>query len=81
MYNEEAGVADCVTAICRILDQVPGRTSLIGVNDGSRAGTGGALAQHARTHPRVVVVSYEDAPKGRFGFTSVPVLVGDAVAP
>lgn len=29
----------------------------------------------------VVVVSYEDAPKGRFGFTSVPVLVGDAAAP
>lgn len=58
MYNEEAGAADCVTAICRILDQVPSRTCLIAVNDGSRDGTGAALAQQARAHPRLEVVSH-----------------------
>ena len=31
--------------------------------------------------PGVVVVSYEDAAKGRFGFASVPVLIDDGTKP
>jgi dolichol-phosphate mannosyltransferase len=44
MYNEEAGAEACIRTVCRELRELPNRTDLIVVNDGSADGTGQMLA-------------------------------------
>jgi glycosyltransferase involved in cell wall biosynthesis len=58
MYNEEAGVAACVAAVCRTLDRLSTSTRLIVVNDGSVDGTGAALTKLQPAHPQLDVVTH-----------------------
>ena len=56
-YNEEAGIRACVVAVTAALAELPNRSALIVVNDGSADSTGAELARLARerlvveTHP------------------------------
>lgn len=54
-YNEEAGIAACVTAVDAALSRLPNRTALIVVDDGSSDLTGGRLDGLDPAHPRLVV--------------------------
>jgi len=58
MYNEEAGAAACVTAVCGALDRLVTAARLIVVDDGSGDGTAAALARLS-TESRLTVVSHE----------------------
>jgi len=58
MYNEEAGAAECVSVVCRRLQQLPTRACLIAVDDGSMDGTGAMLARLASSEPRLEVVTH-----------------------
>jgi len=57
MYNEAAGAAACVTAVCEALNRLPAAARLIVVDDGSGDGTAAALAQLS-AEPRLTVVSH-----------------------
>src|SRR5439155_20220485 len=58
MFNERAGAAACVQSICRALQHLPGRTTLIVVDDGSVDGTPDVLARLATTHSALEQVSH-----------------------
>jgi len=58
MYNEEAGAAACVAAVCQALDRLPAPARLIVVDDGSGDGTAAVLARLS-TEPRLTIVSHE----------------------
>ncbi len=59
MFNEERGVELCVRAVCKELRQLPNRSTLIAVNDGSRDRTGEILAGLARQENLLTVVNHE----------------------
>jgi dolichol-phosphate mannosyltransferase len=58
MYNEQAGAAECVVAVCDTLANLPARAGLIVVNDGSNDGTAAILAQLAADEPALEVVTH-----------------------
>lgn len=58
MYNEEAGAARCVLAICAVLEALPSRSALIVINDGSRDQTADVLAGVAPACPRLVQIDH-----------------------
>ena len=58
MYNEAAGAAECVRAVCRVLDRLPARSRLITVNDGSRDATGTILRELTASHPALEFVDH-----------------------
>jgi dolichol-phosphate mannosyltransferase len=57
-YNEAAGIGACVRAIHEALERLPNRSALVVVDDGSADGTGDALDELARDHPRLVAVRH-----------------------
>jgi glycosyltransferase involved in cell wall biosynthesis len=58
MYNEEAGAATCVRAVCHELAQLPNRTALIVVEDGGRDRTAEILTALEREEDRLTVVRH-----------------------
>ena len=58
MFNEEAGAAECVGAVCNTLANLPARARLIAVDDGSADGTATILARLATTEPLLEVVTH-----------------------
>jgi dolichol-phosphate mannosyltransferase len=57
-YNEEVGIEACVRAVDKVLGQLPNRTALIVVNDGSRDLTAARLTALEPDHERLVVVHH-----------------------
>ena len=59
MYNEQLAAERCVRLVCQSLRQLPHRSRLIAVNDGSADRTGDLLAVLALTEPLLHVVTHE----------------------
>lgn len=59
-YNEEAGIQACVLAVDRVLDELPNRSSIVVVDDGSADGTSQKLAELEPGHPRLAVEHHPD---------------------
>ena len=59
MYNEERGAEKCVRAMCRALQSIPYRTSMIVVNDGSVDATGEILRSLEPEFDKMTVVTHE----------------------
>jgi dolichol-phosphate mannosyltransferase len=57
-YNEEAGIRAVVDAVDATLDQLPNRTALLVVDDGSRNGTAATLTQLERTRSQLIVLTH-----------------------
>lgn len=58
MYNEAQGAERCIRAVCAALDDLPYRTALIVVNDGSRDETGEILAHLQLEYARLDIVTH-----------------------
>jgi dolichol-phosphate mannosyltransferase len=58
MYNEEAGAAECVRAVCRQLAELPNHTRLIVVEDGGRDRTAEILAALEAEEASLTVVRH-----------------------
>lgn len=58
MYNEEAGAAECVALVCQVLSELPARTCLIAVDDGSGDATGSVLSRLASSQPTLEVITH-----------------------
>jgi dolichol-phosphate mannosyltransferase len=58
-YNEERGIAACVSAVEAALSKLPNRTALIVVEDGSSDATGEVLAGLEPEFPGMVVLRHE----------------------
>lgn len=58
MYNEEMGAEICVRAVCEELRNLPNRSTLIAVNDGSGDKTGEILAHLVLEQPDLTVVNH-----------------------
>ncbi len=59
-YNEEAGIQACVEAVAAALDELPNRTALLVVDDGSSDRTAEKLSALEREHPRVVALRHPE---------------------
>ena len=59
-HDEEAGIAACVRGVDAVLDELPNRTALIVVDDGSRDATPDRLAELAPEYPRLRVVRHPE---------------------
>lgn len=57
-FNEEVGIAACVAAVDAALAELPNRTALIVVEDGSRDGTLAALTALVPEYPRLTVARH-----------------------
>jgi dolichol-phosphate mannosyltransferase len=60
MFNERAGAELCVEEITRVLNDLPNRTILIVVDDGSRDGTAMTLRDLSVSQPRLQVVTHPE---------------------
>jgi dolichol-phosphate mannosyltransferase len=58
MYNEAHGAEKCVRAVCEVLEQMPHRTALIVVNDGSQDETGEILERLKAEFQRLEIVTH-----------------------
>lgn len=56
-YNEAANIEEVVAGWYPIVERAGGDSRLVVLDDGSRDGTGGILAELARTRPRLVALS------------------------
>jgi dolichol-phosphate mannosyltransferase len=57
-YNEEHGIEACVVAVECVLREMPNRTQLIVVEDGSSDRTSDELARLEQSHPRLTVIRH-----------------------
>jgi len=58
-HNEEAGIRACVAAVDGVLAQLPNRTAIIVVDDGSTDATAAELAEVEPSYQRLVVERHE----------------------